>query len=85
MSFSVLPPGTIPVSPHSSHRMGMHNEYSSGQTSCATSPSSSGSLGSYVCTTQFPFLIGHEKEQGICGAADQSERPVGFHFWLSNS
>jgi len=80
MSSSALPPCTIPGSPHSSHRMGMHNEYSSGRTSCDASPSSSGAIGSYVCTSQLSFLIGPEKEQGICGAANQSERPVGFTF-----
>lgn len=80
LSSSVLPPCTIPCSPQSSHRMDMHNEYSSGRTSCDASPSSSGAIGSYIRTSQLSFLIGPEKEQRICGAANQSERPVGFTF-----
>lgn len=80
LSSSALPPCTIPGSPHSSHRMGMHNEYSSAQTSCDASPSSSGAIGSFVGTSQLSFLTGPEKEQGICGAGHQSERPVGFTF-----
>lgn len=80
LSSFVLPPCTIPSSPQSSHRMDMHNEYSSGRTSCDASPSSSGAIGSYIHTSQLSFLIGAEKEQRICGAANQSERPMGFTF-----
>lgn len=80
LSSSVLPPCTIPCSPQSSHRMDMHNEYSSGRTSCDASSSSSGAVGSYVRKSQLSFLIGPEKEQRICRAANQSERPVGFTF-----